>query len=185
MRPRCDYDASASNQPFESIHPSQRNGEIVIYVVKSQSFLRTPLISLIVEGEDWLVGFDEIFETMPTDSVLEFAGFITYPASRLIAHDGNGYQIQIKLEGFAESTPRVKVSDGCVVVTGNKTEYAQEQNQNYLQRGISAHGFRRSFQLGRDSKVTGSNLHQGILQIEIAQAVPSEMEPVADWVRAG
>jgi molecular chaperone IbpA len=157
----------------------------VIYVVKSQSFLRTPLISMIVEGEDWLVGFDEIFESMPTDSVLEFAGFIKYPASRLVAKDGSGYQIQMDLEGFAESTPRVKVIGGFVVVTGTKTEYAREENQNYLQRGISARGFRRSFQLGRDCRVTGSNLHLGILQIDIALAIPSKMEPIADWVRAG
>jgi len=34
----------------------------VIYIVKAQSFLRSPLVSLIVEGEDWLVGFDPIFE---------------------------------------------------------------------------------------------------------------------------
>lgn len=89
------------------------------------------------------------------------------------------------LEGFAESTPRVKVIDGFVVVTGTKTEYAREENQNYLQRGISARGFRRSFQLGRDCRVTGSNLHLGILQIDIALAIPSKMEPIADWVRAG
>ena len=157
----------------------------MIYVVKSQSFLRTPLISMIVEGEDWLVGFDEIFETMPNDSIMEFAGCIKYPASRLVSKDGGGYQIQMDLEGFAESTPRVNVSDGFLVVAGTKTEYVDQENQNYLQRGISARGFRRSFQLGRDTSVAGSNLQNGILQIEIAQGIPSEMEPADNWVRAG
>lgn len=157
----------------------------MIYVVKSQSFLRTPRISMIVEGEDWLVGFDEIFEEMSSDSVLEFAGYLDNPASRLIADDGSGYLIQLILNSFAESTPRVKVADDFLVVTATKTEYGNIGNGNYLQRGISARGFRRSFQLGRDARVVGSNLHQGILQIEIQQAVPSAMEPAANWVRAG
>ena len=157
----------------------------MIYVVKSQSFLRTPRISMIVEGEDWLVGFDEIFEEMSPDSVLEFAGYLDNPASRLVAEDGNGYQIQLMLNSFAESTPRVKVVDEFLVITATKTEYANRENENYLQRGISARGFRRSYELGRDVRVVGSNLHHGILQIEVQQAVPSAMEPAANWVRAG
>ena len=157
----------------------------MIYVVKSQSFLRTPRISMIVEGEDWLVGFDEIFEEMSPSSMLEFATYLDNPASRLIADGGNGYQIQLMLNSFSESTPRVKVDDEFLVITATKTEYSDRDNGNYLQRGISARGFRRSFQLGRDVRVVGSNLHQGILQIEVQQAVPSAMESAASWVRAG
>ena len=33
----------------------------MIYVVKSQSYLRTPLVSILMEGEDWMVGFDDMF----------------------------------------------------------------------------------------------------------------------------
>ena len=33
----------------------------MIYVVKSQSYLRTPLVSILMEGEDWIVGFDDMF----------------------------------------------------------------------------------------------------------------------------
>ncbi|MEN9542387.1 MAG: hypothetical protein RL239_40, partial [Actinomycetota bacterium] len=44
----------------------------MIYVVKSQSYLRTPLVSILMEGEDWLVGFDRVFEEMPDGSMIEF-----------------------------------------------------------------------------------------------------------------
>ncbi len=47
----------------------------MIYVVKSQSYLRTPLVSILMEGEDWLVGFDEVFDEMSNDSLIEFEGF--------------------------------------------------------------------------------------------------------------
>jgi len=140
---------------------------------------------MIVEGEDWFVGFDEVFETMPSDSILEFTGDIKYPASRLIAHDGNRYQIELSLLGFESSQPKVNQVDGFVVVTASKTEYAMKENENYLQRGISAQGFRRSFQLGRDHRFVGSDLHQGKLQIEVEQASPAAVASVTSWVRAG
>ena len=157
----------------------------MIYVVKSQSFLRTPLVSLIVEGEDWMVGFDQVFEVMDGGSVIEFDGLSSFPISRIVAHDSHGYEIQIDLGGFIGATPRVKMIGDFLVVTGTKTEYAERENQNYLQKGISARGFRRSFQLGRSTRVADSNLHQGILQIEVEQADPLAVEPVSNWVRAG
>lgn len=61
----------------------------MIYVVKSQSFLRTPLVSILMEGEDWLVGFDETFDDMSNDSLIEFEGFNNYPAARICAYDSS------------------------------------------------------------------------------------------------
>lgn len=157
----------------------------MIFVAKSQSFLRTPLVSMIVEGEDWLVGFDQAFEVMEEESLLQFDGLSNYPVSQIVTHNSHGFQIQIDLGGFSATTPRVKMVGDFLVVTGDKTEYAEKQNQNYLQKGISARGFRRSFQLGRGSRVVDSNLHQGILQIEVEQADSLAVEPVTNWVRAG
>lgn len=158
----------------------------MIYIVKAQSFLRSPLVSLIVEGEDWMVGFDPVFEDMCEESVLEFDGMSGYPASRIIAHRQDGFEVQLSLKGFDQVVPRVKIDDGFLVVTGTKTEYAQQHNENYLQRGISARGFRRSFQLGRIHHVVGTGLHHGILRIEIDQVDPSSIRPEsATWERVG
>ncbi len=157
----------------------------MIYIVKAQSFLRSPLVSLIVEGEDWLVGFDPLFEQMCEESILDFDGMSGYPASRIIAHRQDGFEVQLSLRGFDQIQPRVKVDDGFLVVTGTKTEYAQHHNENYLQQGISARGFRRSFQLGRDMHVVGTGSHHGILRIEVEQAAPSTLEPASSWERVG
>lgn len=154
----------------------------MIYIVKAQSFLRTPLVSLMVEGEDWLVGFDPIFEDMCDESVLEFDGMSNYPASRIVAHSPRGFEIQVVLKGFDQIKPRVNVDDGFLIVTGTKTEYAEQQNQNYLQRGTCARGFRRSFQLGESAHVVGTGLHHGILRVEIEQESTSVLAPASSWV---
>ena len=157
----------------------------MIYVVKAQSFLRTASISLLMEGEDWMVGCDEVFETMPDGTQMDFDGFRDYPASMITSLSPGRHRLELKLDGFGSHLPKVEVRDGFLVVTGTKTEYAEIQNENYLQRGINARGFRRSYQLGQNERVIGTNLHHGILQIDIEQAVPSAMEPVSNWVRAG
>ena len=143
------------------------------------------MVNVIIEGEDWMVGFDEVFEEISDHSILEFDGVSRYPASRIETNSGSGYRIELHLEGFVASNPRVKIENGFVVVTGTKTEYAQRDNHNYLQRGISARGFRRSFQLDRGARVIGTDLNLGVLQIDIVQEDPSRMEPAKTWAHTG
>ena len=157
----------------------------MIYVVKTQSFLRTPLVSILMEGEDWQVGFDEIFDDMSDGSLIEFEGFNNYPAARIVAHNDHHYSLELNLDGFAHQVPRVKAEEGLLVVTASKNDYAANENKNYLQRGISARGFRRSYQLGKGDRVLGTNLQQGILRVEIDRMDSTAVASESSWVRAG
>lgn len=138
-----------------------------------------------MEGEDWMVGFDEVFDEMPEGALVDIRGSYDYPVARIAAYSSTSYRLELDLDGFSNQVPRVEINDGFLVITGTKTEYANQENRNYLQRGISARGFRRSYQLHQGDRVIGTNVHQGILHIDIEQAVPSAMEPVSSWVRAG
>ena len=157
----------------------------MIYVVKTQSFLRTPLVSILMEGEDWQVGFDEIFDDMCEGSLIEFEGFNNYPAARIVAHNNQHFTLELNLDGFANQIPRVKTEDGLLVITASKNDHALNENKNYLQRGISARGFRRSYQLGKGDRVLGTNLQQGILQVEIERMDSAAVTSESSWVRAG
>ena len=157
----------------------------MIYVVKSQSYLRTPLVSILMEGEDWLVGFDRVFEEMPNGSIIEFNGFNNYPAARIFASSPNHYSIELDLDGFSQQNPMVTIENGFLVITASKNENASQDQWNYLQRGISARGFRRSYQLGKGDRVCGTNLQHGILQVEIDRTDSSAVVSESSWVRAG
>ena len=138
-----------------------------------------------MEGEDWQVGFDEIFDDMSDGSLIEFEGFNNYPAARIVAHNDHHYSLELNLDGFANQVPRVKAEDGLLVVTASKNDYAANENKNYLQRGISARGFRRSYQLGKGDRVLGTNLQQGILRVEIDRMDSTAVASESSWVRAG
>ena len=47
----------------------------------------------------------------------------------------------------------------------------------YLHRGIAARGFERRFDLADFVKVTGANLENGLLSIDLTREVPEEMKP--------
>jgi HSP20 family molecular chaperone IbpA len=79
----------------------------------------------------------------------------------------------------------VKTEDGLLVITASKNDHALNENKNYLQRGISARGFRRSYQLGKGDRVLGTNLQQGILQVEIERMDSAAVTSESSWVRAG
>ncbi len=138
-----------------------------------------------MEGEDWQVGFDEIFDDMSDGSLIEFEGFNNFPAARIVAHNNHHYSLELNLDGFANQIPRVKAEDGLLVVTASKNDYAANENKNYLQRGISARGFRRSYQLGKGDRVLGTNLQQGILRVEIDRMDSTAVASESSWVRAG
>ena len=157
----------------------------MIYVVKSQSYLRTPLVSILMEGEDWLVGFDEVFDDMSDNSLIEFEGFNNYPAARIRTFDNHRFSIELDLDGFSQQKPNVKTENGFLVITASKNEYALKDHENYLQRGISARGFRRSYQLGKNDRVVDTNLQQGILQVEIDRTDSTAVASESSWVRAG
>ncbi|MEN9453839.1 MAG: molecular chaperone IbpA [Actinomycetota bacterium] len=138
-----------------------------------------------MEGEDWQVGFDEIFDDMCEGSLIEFEGFNNYPAARIVAHNDHHFTLELNLDGFANQIPRVKTEDGLLVITASKNDHALNGNKNYLQRGISARGFRRSYQLGKGDRVLGTNLQQGILQVEIERMDSAAVTSESSWVRAG
>lgn len=157
----------------------------MIYVIKTQAFLRTPRVSMIVEGEDWLVGFDDVFSDMPDETTADFSAINNYPISRLIVHSSSYFQIQLELGAFGEIHPRVCLEHRTITVTGNKTEYAERENNNYLQKGISARGFRRSYEVGGNAKIIDTNQSIGILRIDINQSGELESNSLSKLAQAG
>jgi HSP20 family molecular chaperone IbpA len=143
------------------------------------------LVTLIVEGEDWVVGFDEVFETMPNGSRIDFENSVDIPSSRVAAHNESRFEIELELGGFAKVTPRIQVAEGFLVISADKTELANTVNQNYLQRGISAQGFRRSYQLGKALRLVDSTLSDGSLRMEIEQIASAIPKPLVNLNRAG
>jgi molecular chaperone IbpA len=68
-----------------------------------------------------------------------------------------------------------------LVVTGQKGE---DSTGDYLHRGIASRPFTRRFELADHVKVTGANLVNGLLTIDLQREIPEEMKPRRIEIRA-
>jgi len=119
------------------------------------------------------VGFDRfarLLDSLP--DALETTQ--SYPPYNIEADNEDRYRISMALAGFTEEMLAIEVKENLLTVTGKSPE--SETETTYLHHGIAGRGFVRKFQLEDHIKVTGANLADGLLTIDLVREVPEEMK---------
>lgn len=99
----------------------------------------------------------------------------SYPPYNIEAADKDQYRISMALAGFTEDMLGIEVKENILTVTGKSPD--SESETTYLHHGIAARDFVRKFQLDDHVKVSGANLVDGLLTIDLVREVPEEMKP--------
>ena len=118
------------------------------------------------------VGFDRLFELLENGSSLVSAD--NYPPFDLEHDGGDQYRITLAVAGFREDEIDIVAKQNLLVVSGRKSEDEQRQ---YVHRGIAARAFERRFALGDYVQVRSAELKDGLLSIELEREIPDEMKP--------
>jgi HSP20 family molecular chaperone IbpA len=107
----------------------------------------------------FLLGFDHL------ERLLERAGKAaeSYPPYN-IEHDGDKITITLAVAGFAPDNLSVTVEDNQVVIRGRQEEPGEK---SFLHHGIASRQFQKSFVIADGVEVTGAELKQGLLTIEL------------------
>ncbi|MCC6949273.1 MAG: Hsp20 family protein [Bradyrhizobiaceae bacterium] len=114
----------------------------------------------------FLLGFDEIERAL--DRVVKSAdGFPPYNIERLAREGDKPERLRITLAvaGFSRDDLEITVEDNELVIRGR-----QEPDNNervFLHRGIAARQFQRTFVLADGMEVTGAELKDGLLLIDL------------------
>jgi molecular chaperone IbpA len=119
------------------------------------------------------VGFDRLSRLMDTALRNDEAG--GYPPYNIEALGENAYRVTLAVAGFSPEDLTITSQENTLVVSGQQKN-ADESTQ-YLHRGIAGRAFERRFQLADYIKVTGAQLVNGLLNIELAREVPEAMKP--------
>jgi molecular chaperone IbpA len=77
--------------------------------------------------------------------------------------------------GFSPEELTITAQANALVVTGQKK--GSEDGAQYLHRGIATRAFKQSFDLADHVRVTGANLQDGLLTIELRREVPEALKP--------
>ncbi|MEK9726231.1 MAG: Hsp20 family protein [Rhodospirillaceae bacterium] len=119
------------------------------------------------------VGFDRL-QRLADAALQGDSGASSYPPYNIEQLGEDGYRITMAVAGFGEADLDVTVNENTMVITGKQPE---AEDVTYLHRGIAGRAFERRFELADHIKVTGANLVNGLLQVELAREVPEEKKP--------
>jgi molecular chaperone IbpA len=118
------------------------------------------------------VGFDRLFQLL--DGGVEGEAS-TYPPYNIERTADNKYRITMAVAGFAKDEIDIQVKEQSLTVKGEKK--ADDKERQYLHRGIATRAFERRFQLADHVEVTGADLQDGLLHLELVRNVPERLKP--------
>ena len=121
------------------------------------------------------VGFDRMMNMLDTAKRLDNTAS-NFPPYNIEKIEDDAYRITMALAGFSENELEVTIKENSLLVTGQKEKEA-EQNVTYLHQGIANRSFQKSFDLADHIKVTGANLENGLLIIDLAREIPEAKKP--------
>jgi len=128
------------------------------------------------------VGYDRLASLLNSANRLEQGtGFPPYNIQKA---GEDHYRITMAVAGFSESELSITTENNRLVVTGEKPEEQENEENAYLYRGIATRSFERRFTLAEHVKVSGARLDNGLLHIELEREIPEAMKPRTIEIRA-
>jgi HSP20 family molecular chaperone IbpA len=110
-----------------------------------------------------LLGFDHFERTLDRVSKQSAEG---YPPYNIEQVGEDRLRITLAVAGFALGDLEIQVEGNQLTVRGRQQE---EPNRIYLHRGIAARQFQRSFVLAEGVEVTGAELGNGLLAVDLVR----------------
>jgi len=121
------------------------------------------------------VGFDRLFSMLDNAAGLDAAP--GYPPYNIERTGENAYRISVAVAGFAESDLSIETKESTLTIRGDKQEKTSEKQGEVLYQGIAARAFERRFQLADYVQVTGAQLSNGLLHVDLVREIPEAKKP--------
>jgi molecular chaperone IbpA len=98
----------------------------------------------------------------------------SYPPYDLLKLDEDTYRISLAIAGFTKDDIDVSVDNGTLVIKG---EIVEVTDAEVVHKGIAGRKFVRSFALGEYMEVTGADMRDGMLHINVDRVIPEDKKP--------
>jgi len=98
----------------------------------------------------------------------------SYPPYDLLKLDEDTYKLSVAVAGFSKENISVSVDDGTLIIKG---EIVEVTDAEVVHKGIAGRKFTRTFALGEYMEVSGADLKDGMLTVNIVRIVPEDKKP--------
>ena len=121
------------------------------------------------------VGFDRLFSMFDQQLSGVDGAAPTYPPYNIERTGENAYRITVAVAGFTEGELSIESKENTLTIRGDKTK--QENAGEVLYQGIAARAFERRFQLADYVQVSGAQLLNGLLHVDLVREIPEAKKP--------
>ncbi len=115
------------------------------------------------------VGFDRIFNSLDSLNSQENKAYPPYNIERI---DDDTWHVLVAVAGFSLSDIEVETKEANLAIKGSKKSEIEQENRDFLHRGIAERDFELRFQLGDYVEVSKASLENGLLDIELKREIP-------------
>jgi molecular chaperone IbpA len=98
----------------------------------------------------------------------------TYPPYDLLKLDEDTYRISLAVAGFSRENIDISVDNGTLIIKGELVEVIDAE---VVHKGIAGRKFVRSFALGEYMEITGAEMKDGMLHINVDRVIPEDKKP--------
>ncbi len=98
----------------------------------------------------------------------------TYPPYDLLKLDEDTYRISLAIAGFSREDIDITIDNGTLIIKGEIVEVIDAE---VVHKGIAGRKFVRSFALGEYMEVTGAEMKDGMLHINVDRIIPEDKKP--------
>ena len=98
----------------------------------------------------------------------------SYPPYDLLKLDEDTYRLSLAIAGFTKDDLKISVDNGTLIIKG---EIVEVTDAEVVHKGIAGRKFVRSFALGEYMEVTGAEMKDGMLYVDVVRVVPEEKKP--------
>jgi molecular chaperone IbpA len=119
------------------------------------------------------VGFDRLFDYLENAGRAEQDNYPPFDIEKL---GDDSYRITLAVAGFKQSDIEIVANQNLLTIAGRRAE-DRGRDGSFLHMGIANRAFERRFELADFVRVTGADLADGLLRIDLAREIPETMKP--------
>jgi molecular chaperone IbpA len=119
------------------------------------------------------VGFDRVLDLL--DQASRGQSMTNWPPYNIEKTGEDQYRITMAVAGFSPGEIELVQQENVLLVAGQR--HADAEGVQVLHRGIATRAFKQTFNLADHVKVTGANLENGLLVVELQREVPEALKP--------
>jgi len=122
--------------------------------------------------DPFFIGFNREMERL---SNVQLASRQTnYPPYDLLKLDDDTYRLSLAVAGFSKEDINVSVDNATLIIKGEIVEVIDAE---VVHKGIAGRKFTRTFALGEYMEITGAEMKDGMLHVNIDRVIPEDKKP--------